>query len=113
MGNGILWGVRIPHDVDTMVRDSYVTVSIVRVVAGSDANVAVFSTRIAQATSAIASRDKRPLPGDAPDLYFVMPIPDASDVKPGDSVWVGTTRYRVTSVDALPGGRQAMLEGIQ
>jgi len=113
MANGFLHGLRLARDVQHMVRDSFLTVVVLRPVSGSDERVACFQTRIAQATSAIALRDKRPLQGDAPDQHYVMPVPDASDVKNGDTVWAGDDRYRVIAVDGLPPGRQAILEGIQ
>ena len=113
MSQGLLHGVRLNLDVERMVRDNFTTVLIRRPSSGVDAQVASFRTRIAQATAAVASRDTRSIPGDAPSLYYVMPVPDATVLEMGDTVWAESARYRVVAVDSLPGGDQAILEGIQ
>lgn len=109
--SGLLHGVRIAGDVQRMVMDNFVTVVLRRPVSGVDSFVTAFRTRIAMTATPTATRDARAVIGDAPAQYYTMPC-YAYDVRPDDTVWAGNARYRVVGVDQLPGGGQALLQGI-
>lgn len=96
-----------------MVSDLYVAATVWRTVAGEDAIVAQFNTRLAAASTAPSGRDAAGAQGNAAQRLFVCVAPLYAAVGKDDEVWAGDLRLRVVAVDHYPHDQQLLLQEVQ